>query len=360
MKKKLILESGEVFHGKGFGANQDIDGEVVFNTSMTGYQELISDPSYCGQIVCMTYPLIGNYGINRDDFESIEPAIKGLIVKEVCDYPSNFRNQMTLNEFFEKRNLSGISGIDTRRLTRVLRNSGVVKGKIVNAEADENSVIITLKSTKLPTNQVAQVSTKTSYANPGRGLKVVLVDYGSKLGILRELAQRDCDVIVVSHDTTAEEIQLINPDGVMLSNGPGDPVDVKGATEMIQKLLGKIPIFGICLGHQLIGIACGAKTFKLKFGHRGGNHPVLDLKKNKVAITSQNHGYAVDQESIKSTDLEETHIALNDKTNEGLKHKIHPCFSVQYHPEASPGPEDANYLFDEFIGLMYQFKNVTV
>ena len=267
---------------------------------------------------------------------------------------------MTLNEFFEKRNLSGISGIDTRRLTRVLRNSGVVKGKIVNAEADENSVIITLKSTKLPTNQVAQVSTKTSYANPGRGLKVVLVDYGSKLGILRELAQRDCDVIVVSHDTTAEEILLINPDGVMLSNGPGDPVDVKGATEMIQKLLGKIPIFGICLGHQLIGISCGAKTFKLKFGHRGGNHPVLDLKKNKVAITSQNHGYAVDQESIKSTDLEETHIALNDKTNEGLKHKIHPCFSVQYHPEASPGPEDANYLFDEFIGLMYQFKNVTV
>ena len=360
MKKKLILESGEVFHGKGFGANQDIDGEVVFNTSMTGYQELISDPSYCGQIVCMTYPLIGNYGINRDDFESIEPAIKGLIVKEVCDYPSNFRNQMTLNEFFEKRNLSGISGIDTRRLTRVLRNSGVVKGKIVNAEADENSVIITLKSTKLPTNQVAQVSTKTSYANPGRGLKVVLVDYGSKLGILRELAQRDCDVIVVSHDTTAEEILLINPDGVMLSNGPGDPVDVKGATEMIQKLLGKIPIFGICLGHQLIGIACGAKTFKLKFGHRGGNHPVLDLKKNKVAITSQNHGYAVDQESIKSTDLEETHIALNDKTNEGLKHKIHPCFSVQYHPEASPGPEDANYLFDEYIVLMEGFKNVMV
>ena len=359
-KKKLILETGEIFHGKGFGANQETEGEVVFNTGMTGYQELISDPSYCGQIVCMTYPLIGNYGINRDDFESIEPAIKGLIVKEVCDYPSNFRNQMTLNEFFEKRNLSGISGIDTRRLTRVLRNSGVVKGKIVNAEADENSVIITLKSTKLPTNQVAQVSTKTSYANPGRGLKVVLVDYGSKLGILRELAQRDCDVIVVSHDTTAEEILLINPDGVMLSNGPGDPVDVKGATEMIQKLLGKIPIFGICLGHQLIGIACGAKTFKLKFGHRGGNHPVLDIKKNKVAITSQNHGYAVDQESIKSTDLEETHIALNDKTNEGLKHKIHPCFSVQYHPEASPGPEDANYLFDEFIGLMYQFKNVTV
>ena len=356
MKKKLILESGEVFRGRAFGAEQDIEGEVVFNTGMTGYQELISDPSYCGQIVCMTYPLIGNYGINRDDYESIEPAIKGLIVKEVCDFPSNFRTQMDLDEFFQKRNLSGISGIDTRRLTRVLRNSGVVKGKIVSEDADESAVIDALKSSVLATDHVAQVSTKTSYANPGRGLKVVLLDYGSKLGILRELAQRDCDVIVVSQDTTAEEILLINPDGVMLSNGPGDPEDVKGAIEMIQNLLGKIPIFGICLGHQLIGLACGAKTFKLKFGHRGGNHPVLDLKKNKVAITSQNHGYAVEQESLKSTDLEETHIALNDRTNEGLKHKIHPCFSVQYHPEASPGPEDANYLFDEFIEMMEEFK----
>lgn len=357
MKKKLILESGEVFHGKGFGVEQDIEGEIVFNTGMTGYQELISDPSYCGQIVCMTYPLIGNYGINRDDYECIEPAIKGLIVKEVCDFPSNFRTQMDLDEFFQKRNLSGISGIDTRRLTRVLRNSGVVKGKIVNEDADENLVIENLKASVLATDQVAQVSTKTSYANPGRGLKVVLVDYGSKLGILRELAQRDCDVIVVSQDTTAEEILLINPDGVMLSNGPGDPEDVKGAIEMIQNLLGKVPIFGICLGHQLIALASGAKTFKLKFGHRGGNHPVLDLKKNKVAITSQNHGYAVDQESLNNTDLEETHIALNDRTNEGLKHKIHPCFSVQYHPEASPGPEDANYLFDEFIEMMENFKN---
>ena len=357
MKKKLILESGEIFHGKGFGFDQDIDGEVVFNTGMTGYQELISDPSYCGQIVCMTYPLIGNYGINRDDFESIEPAIKGLIVKEICDFPSNFRNQMDLDEFFQKRKLSGISGIDTRRLTRVLRNSGVVKGKIVNAEADESIVINELKSTTFPIDQVEQVSTKTAYAAPGRGFKVVLIDFGSKLGIIRELSQRDCDITVVSQNITAEEILLMNPDGIMLSNGPGDPQDVPHVLVTIQKLLGKIPIFGICLGHQLIALACGAKTFKLKFGHRGGNHPVLDLAKNKVAITSQNHGYAVDQESLKNTDLVETHIALNDRTNEGLKHKIHPCFSVQYHPEASPGPEDAHYVFDEFIELMENFKN---
>lgn len=359
MKKKLILESGEVFYGEGFGANADTEGEVVFNTGMTGYQELISDPSYCGQLVCMTYPLIGNYGINRDDYESIEPAMKGLIVKELCDFPSNFRSQMSLDEFFQKKNLSGISGIDTRKLTRIIRQHGVLKGKIVDAEADDKTVIEELKQTSFSTTQVAEVSTKTSYASPGRGYKVVLVDFGSKLGIIRELSLRDCDITVVSQDTTAEEILMMNPDGIMLSNGPGDPEDVKGASEMINGLLGKVPIFGICLGHQLIGLACGAKTYKLKFGHRGGNHPVLDLRTNKVAITSQNHGYAIDEESLKDTDLEVTHIALNDRTNEGVRHKKYPCFSVQYHPEASPGPEDANYLFDDFIQMMAEFKKET-
>jgi len=329
----------------------------VFNTGMTGYQELISDPSYCGQIVCMTYPLIGNYGINRDDFESIKPAMKGLILKELCDFPSNFRSQMTLEELFNRKNLSGIYGVDTRKLTRILRDKGVVKGKIVHADADVDAVIEELKSAQFPNDQVEMVSTKTAYISPDHGLNVVLVDFGAKLGIARELSARSCNVTVVSHDVTAEEILLLNPDGVMLSNGPGDPQDNPEAIKMIQGILGKIPIFGICLGHQLTALACGAKTFKLKFGHRGGNHPVLDLERNVVAITSQNHGYAVDSESLKETDLVETHIALNDKTNEGLKHKIHPCFTVQYHPEASPGPEDANYLFDEFIDLMNDFKS---
>lgn len=358
MKKKLILESGEVFYGVGFGCDEDTTGEVVFNTGMTGYQELLTDPSYCDQIVCMTYPLIGNYGINRDDYECIEPSIKGLIVKELCDFPSNFRTQMSLDEFFTKKGLSGISGVDTRRLTRILRTKGVTKGRIVNADANDSEVIEALKTQPLSTNQIEKVSTKTPFAAPGRGFKVVLMDFGAKLGIIRELSQRNCDITVVSHDTTAEEILMMAPDGIMLSNGPGDPQDIPHAHETVRKLLGKVPIFGICMGHQIIGLACGATTFKMKFGHRGGNHPVLDLKTNKVAITSQNHGYAIDQDSLRSTDLEETHIALNDRTNEGVRHKIHPCFSVQYHPEASPGPEDANYLFDDFIEMMRAFNKV--
>jgi len=357
MKKKLILESGEVFYGNGFGGEESTEGEVVFNTGMTGYQELISDLSYCGQMVCMTYPLIGNYGINRDDYEAIKPAIKGLIVKEVCDFPSNFRSQMSLNDFLKRKNICGISGIDTRRLTRIIRSKGTIRGKIVGEDVHERDVIEYLNSKTFPSNQVETVSTKNNYASPGRGLKVVVVDFGTKLGIIRELSRRDCDITVVSHNISAEEILMINPDGVMLSNGPGNPEDIPYAQNMIKNILGKIPIFGICLGHQLLSLACGAKTFKMKFGHRGSNHPVLDLSTGKVHITSQNHSYAVNSDSLKDTNLEETHIALNDKTNEGVRHKLYPCFSVQYHPEASPGPEDANYLFDEFISVMIKSKN---
>lgn len=356
MKKFLVLESGDYFVGESFGADDTTTGEVVFNTAMSGYQELISDPSFYGQIVCMTYPLVGNYGINRDDHESLEPAIRGFIVREVCDFPSNYRSQMSLDEFFKHKNIVGISGIDTRKLTRILRDKGVQKGKIVSADANIEDVIAELKGYQVIKEMVEMVSTKTKYASPGRGHRIVLVDFGSKFGVLRNLMARGCDVMVLSHDATAEEIMMLDPDGVLLSNGPGDPQDVVGATEMIRQILGKVPVFGICLGHQLIGLANGAKTYKLKFGHRGANHSVVDVEGDRVIITSQNHGYAIDQESLKNTDLEEIFYALNDRTNEGIRHKKYPCFSVQFHPEASPGPSDANYLFDKFMEMIEEFQ----
>lgn len=352
MKKQLILEDGTVFAGKGFGSDKDIIGEVVFTTGMTGYQEILSDPSYCGQIVTFTYPLVGNYGINRDDFETINPAVKALIVKEAADFPSNFRSEMSLDEYLKMKQIPAISGVDTRKLTRIIRQYGTLKGAIVSMEEKAEDVIHRLRAAVLPTDQVDQVSTKSAYPNPGRGYRVVLMDFGMKHGILRELNNRDCDVIVVPHDTTAEEILQLNPDGIMLSNGPGDPKDVPHAIETVRKLIGKTPIFGICLGHQLFALASGADTFKLKFGHRGSNHPVKDLATGKTALTSQNHSYAVDEETIANTELEVTHIALNDGTVEGLAHKTYPAFTVQYHPEASPGPEDDNHLFDRFINMM--------
>jgi carbamoyl-phosphate synthase small subunit len=356
MKRQLILDDGTVFVGQGFGAEVDTLGEVVFNTGMTGYQEILSDPSYCGQLVTLTYPLVGNYGINRDDFESITPAIKAFIVREVADFASNWRNENTLDELLKIKGIPGISEIDTRKLTRIIRKHGAMKGIICSTEENVEEILHKLKATKFPNDQVKQVSTKTAYPSPGRGYRVVLMDFGMKHGILRELNKRDCDVIVVPYNTTADEIRRLRPDGIMLSNGPGDPKDVPEAIETIKELLGEIPLFGICLGHQLFALACGGDTFKMKFGHRGSNHPVKDLKTGQIALTAQNHGYAVDENSLTDTRLKVTHVAINDGTNEGLKHLDYPAFTVQYHPEASPGPEDANYLFDEFLELMKKEK----
>jgi carbamoyl-phosphate synthase small subunit len=356
MKRQLILEDGTIFIGEAFGSDSDKTGEVVFNTGMTGYQEILSDPSYCGQIVTLTYPLVGNYGITRDDFESIAPAISGFIVKEAADFPSNWRSEMSLDEFFKAKNIPGISGVDTRKLTRIIRQYGTLKGAICTIDRSAEDVLQQLKATVPPTDQVKRVSTKTAYPSPGRGRRIVLVDFGMKHGILRELNDRDCDVIVVPYNVTAREILALNPDGIMLSNGPGNPKDVQEAIEMIKGIQGKVPLFGICLGHQLFALANGADTEKMKFGHRGSNHPVKDLRSGKIAITSQNHGYTVQMESVQSTDLKVTHIALNDHTVEGLRHKEFRAFTVQYHPEASPGPADANYLFDEFMNMIESAK----
>lgn len=355
MKRQLILENGAVFVGRGFGSEREMSGEVVFNTGMTGYQEILSDPSYCYQIVTLTYPLVGNYGVNRDDFESIVPSINGLIVKEAAKFPSNWRNEQSIDELLKVLDIPGLEGIDTRKLTRMIRTVGTLRGRICSMDVNVNEVVNELKELSLPRDQVPQVSTKEPYASPGRGYRVVLVDFGAKRGILRELNNRNCDVVVVPYNATCDEIMRLNPDGIMLSNGPGDPEDVPTSIQTINELIEKrVPIFGICLGHQLIALASGAKTTKLKFGHRGSNHPVKELKTGKIAITAQNHGFTVEAETVKNTKLTITHVAVNDGTVEGLEHTQYPVFSVQYHPEASPGPEDANDLFERFMDLMKQ------
>ena len=357
MKKRLlILEDGTVFSGTAFGSDAASQGEVVFTTGMTGYQETLSDPSFYGQIVSLTYPLIGNYGINRDDFEAITPAIRGFVVRELCETPSNFRCDMTLNDYLTSKNIPGIEGIDTRKLTRIIRAKGAVRAILTEADAEVNvdEIVAQLQATPLITHHVKEVSPKAAYPSPGRGKRVVLIDFGMKHGILRELNKRDCDVVVVPYNTSAEDVLAWHPDGIMLSNGPGNPDDVTEGVDTIRNLIGKVPIFGICLGHQLFALASGATSFKLPFGHRGANHPVKDLRTGRTELTSQNHGYAIDEASLANTDLEVTHVALNDGTIEGLRHKVHPVFTVQYHPEASPGPEDSNHLFDEFIELMEQ------
>ncbi|UEX89383.1 carbamoyl phosphate synthase small subunit [Staphylococcus ratti] len=355
-KRYLVLEDGTFYMGFKLGSDVLTKGEIVFNTAMTGYQETISDPSYTGQIITFTYPLIGNYGINREDFESLVPTLNGVVVKEACQTPSNFRSQKSLDEMLKEFNIPGISGVDTRSITKKIRQHGVLKAAFVDDKEDIETTIQTLKSVELPRTEVPTVSTKTPYVSTGFDLRVVLVDFGKKQNIVRELNARGCEVTVVPYDTSAEDIIKMSPDGVMLSNGPGDPQDVQVAVEMIQGIIGKIPFFGICLGHQLFALSQGATSFKMKFGHRGANHPVKDLSTGKIALTSQNHGYAIDEASLKNTELEVTHIALNDGTVEGLRHKSKPAFSVQYHPEACPGPTDSNYLFDRFIELMLDHK----
>ncbi|WP_210130071.1 carbamoyl phosphate synthase small subunit [Staphylococcus sp. GDX8P54P] len=355
-RRYLVLEDGTYYEGYQLGSNDLSVGEIVFNTAMTGYQETISDPSYTGQIITFTYPLIGNYGINRDDFEALTPTLNGVVVKEASTHPSNFRNQKTLHDVLVQYKIPGISGVDTRSITRKIRQHGVLKAGFTDNREDIDTLISTLQDTTLPRNEVETVSTKTPYVSTGSDLSVVLLDFGKKQNIVRELNLRGCNVTVVPYDTSAEEILAMSPDGVMLSNGPGDPDVVEVALDMINGILGKIPFFGICLGHQLFALSQGATSFKMKFGHRGANHPVKDLRTGKVDITSQNHGYAIDKASLAHTDLEVTHIALNDGTVEGLRHKTLPAFSVQYHPEARPGPSDSNYLFDEFMSMMKEFK----
>ncbi|MCU5745736.1 carbamoyl phosphate synthase small subunit [Staphylococcus sp. SQ8-PEA] len=355
-RRYLVLEDGTYYEGYPLGSKELKIGEIVFNTAMTGYQETISDPSYTGQIITFTYPLIGNYGINRDDFESLVPTLNGVVVKEASQHPSNFRSQRTFHDVLEAYNIPGISGVDTRSITRKIRKYGVLKAGFTDNKDQIETVIDQLKSTELPRTEVQTVSTKSPYVSTGFDKSVVLVDFGKKQNIVRELNARGCNVTVVPYDTSAEEIIQMSPDGVMLSNGPGDPEEVEVAIDMIKGILGRIPFFGICLGHQLFALSQGATSFKMKFGHRGANHPVKDLKTGRIALTSQNHGYSIDKASLDHTDLEVTHIAINDDTVEGLRHKKHPAFSVQYHPEASPGPTDSNYLFDEFIAMMNEFK----
>ncbi len=356
MKARLILEDGTVFTGDSFGAEGESVGEVMFQTGMTGYQEVLSDPSYCGQIITMTYPLIGNTGMNRDDSESLRSYAHGLVVREYQEYPSNWRSEMTISDWLKDHGIIGISGVDTRMLTRKIRDHGVTRGLLTTKDTPEEELLERLRRTPEMRDQVARVSTKSVYISPSYGKRIVLIDFGSKYNIQRSLVQRNFEVVTVPYNTSAEEILRFRPDGVLLSNGPGNPKDVPESIEVVKQLIGKVPLFGICLGHQILALACGADTAKMKFGHRGGNYPVKELKTGRTFITSQNHGYVVLPETLEGTGLEITHIALNDGTVEGLRHQSLPIMSVQYHPESSPRSLDSGYLFDHFTELLDQFS----
>ena len=357
--RKLVLEDGTQVQGIGFGSENEAIVELVFNTSMVGYQEILSDPSYTDQAVVMTYPLIGNYGMNEDDYETLRPSMSGFVVRDYNDEPSNFRSSKTLAEVMKEYGIVGLSGVDTRSLARHIRNFGSCKAMITNPDVDTADAVRRLKEYIPPKDAVSRVSTKKVYTlgEEEKALyHVVAIDCGMKQNITRMMVQKGMCVTVVPWDTSAEEIRKYNPDGVFISNGPGDPTDVGKTVETVKALIGTCPIFGICLGHQIISLAYGAKTYKLKFGHRGGNHPVKNLLTDKIEITSQNHSYAVDTESIQDTRLEMTHMNLLDNTVEGVMCKEDYVSSVQYHPESAPGPQDSAYLFDNFIAMMKAWK----
>jgi len=370
VKALLVLEDGLVFEGEGFGWQGETYGEVVFNTSLVGYQEILTDPSYKGQIVAMTYPHIGNYGVNFQDEESARPWVEGFVVKELSPVVSNFRAEISLDDYLKKNKIVAIQGVDTRKLTKHLRDKGAKKGVISTSELDPKKLLKKVKDSPdmEGADWVKAVTCKAPYdfdetllpdyvwpekmAPKPKQYFVVCIDGGIKRMILRKLNQHGFKVCVVPATTTAAEILALKPDGVFLSNGPGDPAAVTYLIETTRNLVSKVPIFGICLGHQILAHALGGKTYKLKFGHRGGNHPVMDLFTKKIEVTSQNHGFAVDIDSLPKDEIELTHINLNDKTLEGMLHKKYPVFSVQYHPENSPGPHDSDYLFERFYAMV--------
>jgi len=355
----LALEDGRIFRGKSFGAGGERYGEVVFNTSMTGYQEILTDPSYKGQIVAMTYPLIGNYGVNKDDVESRRPFLEGFVVKEYSKISSSWRSELSLGKYLKDNGILGIEGIDTRALTLHIREAGAMKAVLSTKDNDVQNLV--RKAREYPgiigIDLVKEVTSREIYNWNEKGkYKIVVVDCGTKFNILRILSGLNCKVIVVPSYTSSKEILKIKADGVLFSNGPGDPAALPYVVETAQGLIGKLPIFGICLGHQILGLALGSSTYKLKFGHHGGNQPVRDIKTGKVAITVQNHGFCVDKDKLNKQEIEVTHINLNDNTLEGIKHKRFPLFSVQFHPESAPGPHDAEYLFRDFINSIKKSK----